>query len=642
MIKEPRDPNLGTAVIRPDAPVIANSAHAWAIEYTIGATSIVPGGAVRFTIPYGFTPPQLTYPTGMGYTTLQVSNPAVRMALHLKDAKTGWCESMWGLHVYAEVESGTLKQGDRLTLNYGQGDGKGYTGDGAFVRYFEGDAEFTVLVDAKGTRGEPDGGFRQIGGDPPVLQILGERVDHLFAVVPSIAAPGKPLTLKLTARDRNKNTDVRCTERFIVKSPDGNEHDHKMSLADAGRCVFTSLRSDHDGVIRVPVRSADGTLQAISNPCLHSDSPTGANIYWGDLHIMTVVATDSWRRRITVISAGLGRPAEVCRYARDIAHMDFCAITDGDYAPTEPYYSYYSDEEWEENKQAVRDLYEPGRFVTILGSEYHERQHCGDKNILYREDDAALLRWCDLDGDQPEALWKALKGKKALTVPHHTASGSCKLNVWDSYDPNYLRLVEIYSIWGNSEAPDVPRVNFWENNFNNSIRSGLNKGYRFGLVASGDSHDGRPGTSDWMRLRRGFPNGLVAVHAKELTRETIFDALWDRHCYGTTGARIILFFGLNGAHMGDELSGAEHKRRRVLQVRAIGTGPIAAVDVVRNGREVHTLRPASDEVEFEWEDRDDFDRVCLTGYDGKPFVYYYVRVTQADGEIAWSSPIWIS
>jgi hypothetical protein len=99
---------------------------------------------------------------------------------------------------------------------------------------------------------------------------------------------------------------------------------------------------------------------------------------------------------------------------------------------------------------------------------------------------------------------------------------------------------------------------------------------------------------------------------------------------------------LNDGRMGDELAGSRNVSRRVLRVRAIGERPIAAIDIIRNGREVRTHRPDTEDAVFEWEDPDDFARISLTGHDGKPFLYYYVRVTQTDGEIAWSSPVWIS
>jgi hypothetical protein len=279
--------------------------------------------------------------------------------------------------------------------------------------------------------------------------------------------------------------------------------------------------------------------------------------------------------------------------------------------------------------------------VTLLASEYHERRVAGDKNIYYRDDDASLLRWSDLEGPQPLALWRALNGIKALTIPHHTVSGSGRLRPWDHHHSDYQRLVEIYSNWGNSECEGCLKPNYWTNNFDNSVQNGLAKGYRLGFVASGDSHDGLPGNSSWMRLRRGYRSGLVAVFAPELTREGIFDALWDRHCYATTGSRIILLVTLNGARMGAELADEQDRACRTLSVQVAGTARITRIDVIRNGEEVFEQNGQGTEQEFEWTDRTPFEEIALPSYDGIPFVYYYVRVIQMDGELAWSSPIWI-
>ena len=68
-------------------------------------------------------------------------------------------------------------------------------------------------------------------------------------------------------------------------------------------------------------------------------------------------------------------------------------------------------------------------------------------------------------------------------------------------------------------------------------------------------HAGRPGNSDWLRVCRGYPGGLVAVYAPELTREAIWDALWHRRCYATTGKRIILEFSVDGEPMGSLIRG---------------------------------------------------------------------------------------
>jgi hypothetical protein len=54
--------------------------------------------------------------------------------------------------------------------------------------------------------------------------------------------------------------------------------------------------------------------------------------------------------------------------------------------------------------------------------------------------------------------------------------------------------------------------------------------------------------------------------------------------------------------------------------------------VIRNNRIVYTSEPHEREVHFQY---------AATDQEPKRS-YYYVRVMQKDGEMAWGSPIWIS
>jgi len=531
-------------------------------------------------------------------------------------------EGVWGRHVYVVVDEGQLGDGDTITFAYGQGDRCGICDEGAYARYFEGEAELTVAVDPDGERTAPHGGFWLVEGPQPTVTVVGGDAAHLAVTLPATAESGSVLRARMTVRDGRDNVVTGYRGTVALYLPDGTERICPIST-DEGSSLEVELGPvEAEGVIRVRASDREGRLEGVSNPCrVGSESP----VFWGDIHTMTA------------ISAGLSRPAPTLAYARDCTHLDFCALTDGDHAD-----SYFSDGEWEETRAAVRQFHARGRFVTLLGSEYHERRVAGDKNIYYRDDEAPLLRWSDLGDEQPQALWEALGGRRALTVPHHTVSGSGLLRPWDYHDPEYQRLAEVYSIWGSSEAPGALRPNYWRNNWDNSVRSGLARGYRLGLIASADSHDGLPGNASWMRVRRGYRGGLVAVYAEELTREAVFDALWERSCYGTTGARILLRLSLNQADMGRELCSEEDRRRRCLQVEVAGTAPIAEVVVVRNGREVWIQPGCEWEGSAEWVDDEDFATVALPGFDDRPFVYYYVRVLQEDGEMAWSSPIWVS
>jgi hypothetical protein len=68
-----------------------------------------------------------------------------------------------------------------------------------------------------------------------------------------------------------------------------------------------------------------------------------------------------------------------------------------------------------------------------------------------------------------------------------------------------------------------------------------------------------------------------------------------------------------------------------LRVKVIGTRPVRLVEIVRNNSFVHTRHPMAREVSFEF-----IDPEPAAGES-----YYYIRVTQADDQMAWSSPIWL-
>ena len=69
-----------------------------------------------------------------------------------------------------------------------------------------------------------------------------------------------------------------------------------------------------------------------------------------------------------------------------------------------------------------------------------------------------------------------------------------------------------------------------------------------------------------------------------------------------------------------------------LRVKARGTAPVAAVHFIRDGVYVHKAAPGTREVSVEF----------LDPNPGPGEHWYYVRVEQANGELAWSSPIWIT
>lgn len=152
------------------------------------------------------------------------------------------------------------------------------------------------------------------------------------------------------------------------------------------------------------------------------------------------------------------------------------------------------------------------------------------------------------------------------------------------------------------------------------VQAFLSRGGRTGFVGATDTHEGQPAAR-------------TAVWASALTREAIFEAMRQRRNYAVSNARILLDFKINGHWMGEEI---EIEGAPRIAVSAMGTAPLKAVEVIRNGAVVHRVSPECAESRFEWSD---------AAFPGDS--WYYLRVVQNDTDAhgnpsrAWSSPIWV-
>jgi hypothetical protein len=141
----------------------------------------------------------------------------------------------------------------------------------------------------------------------------------------------------------------------------------------------------------------------------------------------------------------------------------------------------------------------------------------------------------------------------------------------------------------------------------------LARGRKLGFIASSD--------------HRSTHMSFAAVYVKGIDRESIFEGLHARRTYASTD-KILLEVSIGEALMGEE---ARVEGAPELQVAVTGTGPIARVEVVRNGAFVYSTQPKTSETKFTFRDQK---------FDGTES-YYYVRVIQENKQMAWSSPIWV-
>ena len=357
-------------------------------------------------------------------------------------------------------------------------------------------------------------------------------------------------------------------------------------------------------------------------------------VYFGDIHTHSgQVCEDTGNK-----GCGYGTREENYAYARGPGGLDFYSLTD---------------HEWQVGQEEAGDYLgladehsEDGRFVCLPGFEFTSLLY-GHRNVYFRGPGGTVVNstrdWGRPTKEPakalpPEELWGALaeRGVPFFTVPHHPSAASHPFN-WSVFDPAYDRLVEVYSAWGSSEYyGDFPR-GVSDRYRSLTVRDGLGRGHRFGLIASADGHDGHPGNAQSPMVKHHHlfhhcGSGWAAVFCEELTREAVFDALHARRCYGTTGVPIVLSFAVNGRPMGSEIA-AVPDGRVVVRISCQGANGLDHVRIVRNGRVVHTV-PCHGErgAEIEWQDVD---------YVPSAPCFYYARVVQVDRESAWSSPVWV-
>ena len=136
-----------------------------------------------------------------------------------------------------------------------------------------------------------------------------------------------------------------------------------------------------------------------------------------------------------------------------------------------------------------------------------------------------------------------------------------------------------------------------------------------------------------LRFEQATPEELAVIlpAVKDLTREAIFEAVRARHTFGTSGAKMSLFFNVGGILMGDKVRRPNGPVTFHVQARA--SRDIKEVVIFRNNEIVFRQEPGRKEVEANWTDPQP---------PAAKHVWYYARIQATDGELAWSSPIWFS
>ncbi len=402
-----------------------------------------------------------------------------------------------------------------------------------------------------------------------------------------------------------------ATTRVVVTDRFGNpvrDAEGEVSLRTASGETTAALNSfSTEGTVPVqgPVDGVAASyrgIEAVSNPVRVDRDTDPFTLYWGDPHGML------FNQRPIV---------EHFAWGKDVNDLDFAG---GQLFS----YSICISEIWDELQDAWAKYDLPGEFVALPSAEFATGPDGSHRHGFFPQIAGQPPVFCE---DRPAAndpklraryhpdtvfcrdyqeFYREMKRRGALIHGHfHT----------HFYVQEHL--AEIYQKQQTDGVTEEEKINQF-----------LMRGLKLGIVSGSDTHDNRP-ANPYKEPGPSGPGGLTGVWAERLDRPTLFDALFNRRCYATTGVRIIVDFRVNDNWIGSTVESDSF----TFTADVVGTADIEQIDLVVNGDTARSYTPNRQHVQLEDEVPLRFSPIGAN--------YCYLRVRQQDGNRAWTSPIWL-
>ena len=151
----------------------------------------------------------------------------------------------------------------------------------------------------------------------------------------------------------------------------------------------------------------------------------------------------------------------------------------------------------------------------------------------------------------------------------------------------------------------------------------LDQGWHLAPTMNQDNHGGRWGNSNDARC---------VVLAEDLTEENVYDAIYNRRAYATEDRNLAVSYTVNDRLLGSIITEMPEE----LKVRVEFSDPDATDRVVKIEVVVDSGKTA-----YVWNDVDDFADGVVEATLTPEYRYYYIRITQADGNLAFTAPVWV-
>jgi hypothetical protein len=324
---------------------------------------------------------------------------------------------------------------------------------------------------------------------------------------------------------------------------------------------------------------------------------------------------------------GDGTLEDMWRYAQDAADMDWLGNGDHDNGFGHQY-------PWWITQKTMDIYHNPPWFISPYTYERSCEWPNGHRNVIFTQRGVRTLPRGDMKGDEKTGT----PDTKTLYAYLHHFDGICA---------SHTSATNMGTDWRDSDPLVEPVVEVYQGDRNNYECEGAPRGITLQQAAAG--HVGPAGGGEavhpkgfiWNALAKGIRIGFesssdhISTHSSYAVllvekpgRESIREAFRARRCFAATdNIRLVV-------RCGEHLMGEEFQLagRPTLDMHVAGTAPIARLEIIRNNRYVFSTEPNRATVDLQWTD---------AAPPSEPVNYYYVRILQADGGLAWSSPMWI-
>ncbi len=291
----------------------------------------------------------------------------------------------------------------------------------------------------------------------------------------------------------------------------------------------------------------------------------------------------------TSVSDGQMRPMHAYAYARDVAGMDIFSLTD--------HLEKVDEAEWRECLRAADLANVDGDFVALAGLEWSKRV-----GHLCVYDPAGFVWPTDL-----EDFYEFGRNGCAVAKFNHPGWRDTTFNDF-AYSEAGDQFVQMMEVRNSAEMAYFIEA--------------LDLGWHVAPDGSSDTHGPKWGnTGRW-----------TVVLAPGLSRTAVIEALQSRHCYSTLDRNCRMYFSINEATMGDIMKQPVTMAKLIVDISDPDEeDAIDRIELFADGVVTESIQPGASN--YRWE-------LDLRPEPGEH--YYFVKVTQADGQPMWSAPIWLT